>query len=127
MEEGDQRIQNLKTEDLLQVVPRNQALINILEPTQTESIEEVEPLEITSPVVMNDSQKLGEIKGAGKTPLIKLDAKPLHQLCDSPYEDENNFNFSSNRKHEDVNDDDEFQVKSDSDGVNKVVESSKIL
>ena len=75
----------------MQIVPRNQALINILEPVQTESIEEVDQLDIASPVVVNDSLKLGESKGAGKTPLIKLDAKPLHQLCDSPYEDENNF------------------------------------
>ena len=71
-------------------------------------------------------RQVENIFAAGVSPLIKLDSKPINQLCDSPYEDENDW--SSNQRQEEIPDvEDECQINSESGGVNEIMQSSRIL
>ena len=83
---------NLNVDSLTKLVPRNQALMNVME-DEDDFIDEVQVKVPPGHVVFGS--KRNESRGPNKfnvmTPLTKLEHKQINNVSDSPFEDENNF------------------------------------
>ena len=83
---------NFEVENLIRLVPRNQALMNIMV-EEDDFIEEVQVKVPPGQVIFGSkrSESQGRNKMSMMTPLTKLDSKQINNESDSPFEDENHL------------------------------------
>ena len=121
----EHNLETFDVEKLIKLVPRNQALMNIME--EDDFIEEVQVKVPISQVVFGS--KKNENQGQNKlamTPLIKLDSKPITNLSDSPLDDENNFTTARKSDHVEIYEEDSC-VYSDNGGADSVRQSVIVM
>ena len=89
---AEQEMDNFEVENLIKLVPRNQALMNIME-EEDDFIEEVQVKVPPGQVIFGSKRSEGQglNKMSMMTPLTKLDSKQINNLSDSPFEDENHL------------------------------------
>ena len=116
---------NFDVEQLIKLIPRNQALMNIME---EEFIEEVQVKVPPSQVIFgskgNESQ--GQNKLTMMTPLTKLDKKLISNISDSPLDDENHFNTDAKNNEIEICEEDSC-VYSDNGGADSVRQSVIVM